>query len=192
MNRHADLLKLLLPPVAYDRRAPRITAEVEAVGARLDAFNAEADSLQREIDPRTASALLPDWERVYGLPDECRGAADMVADRRARLAAKVAETGGLSKSYFIGIATALGYQNVTIDRFRPTTCEASCEAALMDEAWRAAWRINVPGQQDIYRAASCESVCEEPLDAYKQGPLECLIDRLKPADSIALFNYGEP
>lgn len=190
MGKHADLLKLLLPPVAYDPTGPALSAESEAVGKQLDDFEAIVDSLPLEIDPRTASALLPEWERTYGLPDDCQGPAETIPDRRARLAAKVAETGGLSLPYFLGLATALGYQNVSITKFKPTTCEMACEDALRDESWRFAWQINVPGQQNVHRYFSADSACDEPVDAYKQGPLECLIARLQPADSIALFNYG--
>jgi uncharacterized protein YmfQ (DUF2313 family) len=190
MSRHADLLKLLLPPVAYDKAAPALSAEIEAEGQRLDEFEDAATALLDEIDPRTTTNLLPEWERVYGLPDECRGAADTVADRRARLAAKVAETGGLSRAYFISIATALGYQGVTIDAFKPTTCEMPCDGAFRDESWRFALRMNVPGQQNVHRYFSAAAGCDEPVDSYKQGPLECLIAKLQAPEVVVLFNYG--
>jgi uncharacterized protein YmfQ (DUF2313 family) len=190
MNSHADLLKLLLPPVAYDKAGPVLSAELAAEGRQLDDYQAMVEAILLEGDPRTASALLPDWERVYGLPDECRGVAETIAERRARLAAKVAETGGISKNYFLALASALGYQNVSIDSFKPTSCEASCEAQLFEEPWRFAWRVNLPGQQSVHRYASCDSSCEDPLESYKQGPLECLFNKLNPAEAVVLFNYG--
>ncbi|TCS38471.1 uncharacterized protein YmfQ (DUF2313 family) [Paucimonas lemoignei] len=189
MSRHADLLKLLLPSEAYDKSGAALTADVEGVGNQLDGFQLLVEAILLEIDPRTTSMLLPDWERVYGLPDECRGAVETLADRRNRLAAKVAETGGISKSYFIRLAAALGYPNVTITKFKPTNCEMSCEGAFRDESWRFAWQMNVPGQTDIHTQFSAESSCEEPVDFYKQGPLECLITKLQPAEGIVLFNY---
>jgi uncharacterized protein YmfQ (DUF2313 family) len=191
MSAHADLLKLLLPPVAYDKAGPVLSAEIEAEGKQLDEFEAFVQALQVEMDPRTATALMPDWERNHGLPDECRSEAETIIERRVRLAAKVAEVGGISKPYFLNLAASLGYENVSITSFKPTTCEMSCEAPLMEEDWRSAWRVNVPGQQNIHRFFTCESSCEDPVDSYKQGPLECLFIKLKPADSIVLFNYGE-
>ncbi|OFJ46389.1 hypothetical protein BA896_021780 [Janthinobacterium lividum] len=190
MGLHANLLKLLLPPVAYEKTGPTLSAEIFAEGKQLDDYQAMVEALLPETDPRSTTALLPDWERVYGLPDECRGAADTVADRRARLATKVAETGGLSAPYFIALAAALGYTGVTITSFRPTTCEMSCEGAVRDETWRFAWQVNVPNQQNVHRFFSAESASEDPVDAYRQGPVECLFIKLKPAGSLVLFNYN--
>lgn len=189
MDKHADLFKLLLPPVAYERTGERLTVLVEAEGAQLDRFAEDVATLPRELDPRSASYLLADWERVYGLPDECRKASDTIVDRRLRLAAKVAETGGISRDYFLSLAAALGYTDVTITSFKPWNCEMSCEAQLLSESDRFAWRVNVPGQQTVYRQFTAESSCEDPIDAYKQGPLECLFIKLQPADGDLIFNY---
>jgi len=191
MNRHSDLLKLLLPPVAYDRTDVALTAEVNAIGTQLDVVQTVVTDLLVELDPRTASALLPEWEASYGLPDECYADTDTVADRRLRLAGKVAETGGISKPYFLNLATQLGYHDVSITRFTQTTCEMSCEDALYDGSWLFAWQVNIPGQQTIHQYFGIDSSCEDPLDSYKQGPLECLLLRLNPGDAVVLFNYEE-
>lgn len=188
---HADLLKRLLPPVSYDPTGRGMAGQAEGVGRALDDVQAIIDELPLELEPRTTNYLLTEWERSYGLPDECQVAVETIAERRARLAAKVAETGGISRPYFIGLATALGYQNVTITNFKPATCEMSCEDALRDELSRFVWQMNVPNQQGIHRFLSCDSACDEPIDSYKQGPLECVIGKLQPADAIVIFNYGE-
>lgn len=190
MGLHADLLKLLLPAVAYEKAGPALSAEVVAEGNQLDAFQDLIEALPPETDPRSTSALLQDWERVYGLPDECRGQADTIADRRLRLVAKVAETGGLSKPYFIALASALGYTGVTITSFKPTNAEMGCEDAVRDESWRRAWQVNMPNQQNVHRLFSAESASEDPVDVYRQGPVECLIGKLKPAHTLVLFNYN--
>lgn len=64
---HADLLKLLLPPSSIDPNGPAIGAELSAEGSALDIAQWAADQILVEMDPRTTSALLADWERVYGL-----------------------------------------------------------------------------------------------------------------------------
>lgn len=191
MNLHAELLKLLLPPVAYERNGSALSILFAAEASVLDLFEDDLVALIREIDPRTASYLLQDWERIYGLPDECQQAADTIVDRRLRLGAKVAETGGISRDYFLALAKALGYQDVSITSFKPMTCEDSCEGQLLSEMDRFAWRVNMSSQQKVYRQITAESSCEDPIDAYKQGPLECLLTKLQPADGDLLFNYEE-
>jgi uncharacterized protein YmfQ (DUF2313 family) len=189
MSLHANLLKLLLPAFAYDKSGLALSAEIAAEGAQLDAFQAMVDALLLETDPTTTDVLLPDWERVYGLPDACTAAGATVAQRRAYLVAKVAEQGGLSKSYFLNLAVLLGYANTTITTFRPTSCEASCEVPLCDEPWRFAWVVNLPHEGDNHSFFRADSTCTEVVDYYLVGTLECLFMRLKPAHTYVLFTY---
>lgn len=189
MSGHASLLKLLLPPIAYDKNGPVLSAEIAAHAAQLDAFQQLVDALMVEIDPRTTDLLLTSWERVYGLPDACVGAGATLQERRTYLAAKVAETGGLSKPYFERLAQVLGYQDTTIAAFQPCHCEMSCEAALRDEPWRLAWEVNLPNEGDNYAVFRADSPCTDPVDYYLVGTLECLFSRLKPAHTLLLFTY---
>lgn len=189
MSAHADLLKLLLPAIAYDKTGLALSAEIAAEGAQLDAFQALVDALVIETDPRTTNLLLADWERVYGLPDACGSIGVTLADRRAYLTAKVAESGGLSKRYFDNLASVLGYADTTITAFRPTSCESSCESALVDEPWRFAWQVNLPHEGDNYGAFCADSVCTDAVDYYLMGVLECVFMRLKPAHTYVLFTY---
>lgn len=117
MSAHVSFLKLLMPAAAYDTAAPQITAQLSAEGNQLDAVESGIAALLLEIDPRTAVQLLPDWERVYGLPDSGLITATTVAERQVRLASKVMQTGGLSKAYFQSLLEQAGYA-VVIDEPR--------------------------------------------------------------------------
>ncbi len=117
MSTHIDFLKLLLPAGVYERSASQLSAELTAEANRLDEVQASVASLLLEMDPRTAVLLLSDWERVYGLPDEGLTVANTVAERQARLSAKVMQTGGLSKQYFQTLLQQAGY-TVLIDEPR--------------------------------------------------------------------------
>lgn len=189
MSAHADLLKLLLPAVAYDKTGAALSAEILAEGAQLDGFQAVVEALLVETDPRTTNLLLSDWERVYGLPDACGSTGDTIEERRAYLVAKVAETGGLSKRYFDNLAIVIGYVDTTISAFVPTSCESSCETALFDEPWRFAWQVNLPHEGDNYSAFCADSICTDAVDLYMMGVLECVFMRLKPAHTYVLFTY---
>lgn len=189
MSAHADLLKLLLPPVAYDRTGVALSAEIAAEGAQLDAFQALMATLLLETDPRTTDVLLPDWERVYGLPDACVGAGSTVEQRRAYLAAKVAETGGIARTYYENLAVVLGYPETTIKGCKPTSCEMSCDSPVRDETWRFAWTVNIPHQTDNHGFFRADSSCTDAVDYYLMGVLECVFMRLKPAHTHVLFTY---
>lgn len=189
MNKHADLLKMLLPPVAYEPNAPLLSADCEIQGVALDQSQIDADVLLAELDPRTTSLLLPDWERNYGLPDPCAGQAQTVAERRARLVQKVTERGGLSIPYFINVAERLGFPGVTITEFRPAKCTSKCTAAVYSAAWIGVWQVNVP-QTETIRVLNVRGRCNEPLRSWGNQILECVIRRLKPSDTHVLFAYG--
>lgn len=83
-----------------------------------------ADLLLRESDPRATIELLPEWERAFGLPDDCNAEVLTIQVRRQALVNRITEIGGQSIAYFQGIATALGYQ-VTIYEYLPYMCGLS-------------------------------------------------------------------
>lgn len=70
------------------------------------------------MTPFTAVALLSDWERVLGLSVS---SGMTIQARRQQIMAKLNETGGLSRSYFIRLAKSLGY-DITIDEPEPFRC----------------------------------------------------------------------
>lgn len=117
MANHANLLKALLPPVAYDRTGAVLNAELIAEGKQLDDYQNKVNALLLEIDPRTTVELLPDWERVYGLPDDGLTVATTIEERQLLLTAKVSAIGGLSKPYFQNLLETAGY-TVLIDQPR--------------------------------------------------------------------------
>lgn len=186
---HSQILKYLLPPVAYDPNGCQLSAELYAEGAAIDAALTYGDSLLNEFFPDACMATLPDWERAYGLPDSCQATTQSITERRAALVAKVRASGGLSKQYFRQLAADLGYTGVAIDEYRPTTCDDNCGVALLDDNWRAAWYVNSP-DASLHVIANCDDAVEGALDVYKTGPLECMVSRLKPADTTVVFTYG--
>ena len=93
------------------------------VGAWEWVSGRDADLLDIESFPGSAVELLPDWERVTGLPDPCLPTpADLsIRDRQLRVVAKLARRGGQSPRYLIALAKRAGYA-VTIEEFRPLMC----------------------------------------------------------------------
>lgn len=187
---HADLLKLLLPPVSIDLGAPALAAELAAEGAALDAAAAKADGLLDEADPRTTAALLADWERVAGLPDGCivaSGVAQSSAQRRAALVARITMLGGQSAAYFVALALALGYV-VTITEGHPHTTQHDTQDPVTDEEYRFIWYVNAPLDTVINKTTQDDT--QMPTAVWGNTLLECVINRFKPAHTLVLFLYS--
>lgn len=186
----AQLQALLPPGSAWPHDADTdLTRLLSANAIELVRVSARADQLLNEADPRTASELLSDWERVAGLPDPCVTADLTVDQRRASLVAKLTSLGGQSRAYFIALAESLGYANSTITEYRPMTCNDTCNDALNSADDRFVWQINLTQQGGTF-IANCGSTCDSPLQAWGDEAIECQISRYKPAHTNVIFAYA--
>lgn len=158
-----------------------------------DEFTRESgrvDDLLSEFIPGGAREMLPDWERVLGLPDVCcsPGASTTMTQRRARVAEKLTSIGGQSRTFFIGLAAQLGYTDTSITEFRQMTCQDPCDQEVYGPAWNFAWQLNV-GDYFTIHTMTCDDSCDSPLRSWEQNELLCRINQLKPAHTIALVNW---
>ena len=141
--------------------------------------------------PQSAVELLPEWEATLGLPDSCGGAPESIAERQARVVVKLQEPGGMSKGYFLNLAAVLGYADVTIAEFEPSHCEMTCGSPVVDEVFRFLWEVNIPHQGDNRAVFRADTRCNNRVDNYMFGALECQLMRLKPAHTQVIFTYKE-
>lgn len=181
---HAELLKRLLPHGPYDPSAPVVSAELEAEGKALDEARATAAQILHELDPRTASVTLLDWERVYGLFGVDLG----IDQRRAAVSAKATMHGGQSRPHLIGLAEKLGFPGTTITEYKRANCNSNCNDALYSDADLFCWTLNVDALGGYY-AANCNSNCNSALGSWGYSTLEKLINLYRPAHTRVLFNY---
>ncbi|MGT2507920.1 YmfQ family protein [Cupriavidus basilensis] len=213
-NYRQQLLRLLPEGPAWPQEEGDLAVRLleKLAKSYLDAHKS-AELLHEEADPRSTSVLLDDWERNFGLPDECLSAAATVAERRARLTQKVVWSGGQSRAFFIGLLGALGYPTtpgdpsgasldldfigqqyridgyVTITEFKPFRANSKCNAALNQGGWRHAWRINIPSSATV-RAMTVTGRCNEPLASWGDPGLMCLLSKHKPAHTVLYISYG--
>jgi uncharacterized protein YmfQ (DUF2313 family) len=184
-------LQALLPP---GRAFPRTESSVwsgllSAWAEECARVDARAAGLLQELDPRTAQESIPEWERMLGLPSPCMaGIEQTVEQRRGAILAQLRARGGQSRAYFIDLAAAAGYQ-ITITEFRPCRSNMRSNARTLGSDWRFAWQVNAPAAT-VWRFRS-NSRSGEPLAAWGDELLECLIRRHAPAETIVLFAYGE-
>lgn len=184
-------LQALLPPGPAwpkddDALLTRLLGSVAAELARVDG---RAQRLVEEADPRTVAELFADWESVAGLPDSCAaafGGDQTMAQRRAALVGRLTTLGGQSPAYFIGLAAALGYA-ISITEFSAHTVNDDVEYPLYDTAWNFAWQVN--SALNTITDITVDSTVEDPIAAWGNALLECVINRLKPAHTTVLFSY---
>ena len=205
---YADAWSRLLPVgQAWPRHPESILARLllgqSGVWGRID--GRAADLLELETDPRLTNELLPEWERAYGLPDECLAEPLSIAERRRALIERMTLEGGQSRAFFIAAAAALGY-SIEIVEYSPFMVGVSRIGdtrpnGLPHEQYR--WEI-APPETRFYWTVKVGAVrmtwfrigwgggqvgVDPHLRIALATDLECLFRRWKPAHTEIVFNY---
>lgn len=169
-----------------------------------------------EAFPPTSFRLLPDWERVLGLPEPCFPVAQTLEERRLQVREKLARRpGGQSRPYFIGLAERLGYHQpgpsesdleaeigfqvgqldqIRIKEFRPFMAGMSRAG---DTTWtiappkmRFCWIVTLPGDRlTWFRCGASRSGVDTHLTIRRADDLECVMRKLKPGHTNLIFDY---
>lgn len=139
------LVQLLPRGVAWDQWDPE-DRDPLLRGLAHEAARVELRVWQflEELDPRTTLELLPDWERVYGLPEKCGVPPSTIDGRRRALHAKMAAKPQGNIPFFLQLAENLGYPNAEIRGLHnPFTCNSDCIDALFgwEGGWADAWMM---------------------------------------------------
>jgi uncharacterized protein YmfQ (DUF2313 family) len=144
---------------------------------------------QLEKSPVATSPIL----NPVGAPAATTRAADQryvatVAERRARVLARLIERFEPTPAAIIGLAARLG-DAVTLTEFTPFDCEDTCERAVRDEPWAHAFQVAGSAQQVVVEF-TCEDTSETPLSQWRTGAYECAIRRFAPAHTVPIFTYA--
>lgn len=116
--------------VAFAQLLPRGIAWPRAIGSTLMKVvngqsgiwgfvdDSAARLLEFESDPRKTTALIPEWERAFGLPDPCIAEPITLGERRFALVQRMTLLGAQSREFFKATALSIGYA-ITITEYRP-------------------------------------------------------------------------
>lgn len=186
-------LQATLPPGRALPRAPgaRLTKLLTALAAQFKAAQDRLEAVLVQWDPRVATTLLTDWEQLLGLPDECQADLTLTVGDRQRIAfARLTEQGGQSVAYFKALLAAYGEPDAVIDhKFRPATCNDTCNDELFSEADRFVWRVRIQHPPENVRAMTCNDNCNDALQLYQPALAECPLQERKPAHTVLVFAY---
>jgi uncharacterized protein YmfQ (DUF2313 family) len=173
---YLNLLKSLLPKgKAWTREVTSILHQfLFGEADELARVDARSDVLLSERDSRTVNELLPEYEEELGLPDDCSEAAETIEERRRAVNTKVLSLGGQHPQYYIDLALAVGSVIKIIEYITP----------------RFHFSIVTDGRTIVeFICGSSES--GDPLTFIPPAVyLECIINRLKPAHTVANFVYS--
>lgn len=145
----------------------------------------------QEADPRTTTDLLPDFERVYGLPDACTTTSTSLIARRAEVLRKMRAPVGQSEPAIASVVHALGLP-CTVESHRLAVIdELEIGDYLYDEAWAHSLTIHLPDPPVVFFQADF-SGAGDPLAEWVGELLECAVERVAPAHAALVFAYDIP
>lgn len=176
MDRYTEQLIQLQPPgiglpTDEDSHWVKILA---GTAQEYERIHGRIDDLANEVQLLSGTELLSEWEAVLGLPDPCAPPPTDPDLRRQRIRAKLAETGGQSAAYFIGIANALGI-TVDITQWQPFEIGISGMGDPVGGGEQTlVWQMNFLGTPDAERVAL----------------IKCIVSRAAPAHTLVLFSTG--
>lgn len=148
------------------------------------------------------NALMPDtvsdefvrrWEIQLGIPDDCtRMNSYTLEERKRNIVSKLRLTGGQSIKYYTSLMESLGYNYNSVDEFSASRIGDDCDSFLRGSDWDYTWRVNIAQDAKIESFATCESECDVFLGSVSNDlMLECLLQSVKPAHTLLLFDYFE-
>lgn len=185
---HHSLVAPLLPKGPL-WRAPLLLQLVRPIGDALARVDARLLDLLRESDPRTTVAMLEDWELALGLPDPCLALLPTVFQRRAEAARKFLGDAAMTPRFYLELARRMGFDVMVIE-FVAATFSHPLGEPLTPETAVHTWSVVAPATSVIDRRIG--DGMGDPFRAWGNAPLECVVERLKPAHTQPLFAYLPP
>lgn len=173
-----QLQQLLPPGPAFDLELqPDVAQTMAALAPELARADCNGEALLLELNPATATVLLPVWEGYLGLPDICVvPGSQTLEERRAAVIDKLTATGAPQLSYYrkLGVQSGIPIQ---IEEFRPARVgPAKVGDFLYGAGWPWSW------------------IASAPVEAYgteAAATLDCRLQRDAPEYTDVVLGFGK-
>lgn len=186
---YVEQLRELLPPgkALDDGGDGVLTQLLTGLAQEYARVDASAGNLIDESLPDSTFQLLPDWERVCALPDDCTPAGQAIEQRRQAVCARLLGNGTPSIPYLTAVAAQLGY-TVIVERCRARRYGLPLGTPYGGIPWQFTWEVHAPLitlNSRTYGAATYGS----PYASWQNDVLECVIKQHAPAHTVVHFIY---
>lgn len=187
---HQEVLSLLPGGWIWPREPGSLLAAVlRPLAEEAAELEATAEAMLAQLDPRTATLCLTDFERVLGADPCGRDLATMTVPERQQLAhQRWTARGGQSIAYFTALAARRGIE-IRIKEARPSQVGVlTAGAELVESREQFVWRVELLlGAWDYFRAG--EHTAGELLYWFDLSDVDCDLRRLKPAHTELVTAY---
>lgn len=189
----AQLRALLPPGPAWSgEMGAEVDQVLQCLAPEFARVDARGDALLAEMDPRTVRELLPDWERVMGLPDTCLGPSQSFDDRRAAVFRRMFEVGDARMAYYVQIAVSFGYTNAQGVEYRAPRFGRARFGQSRFGTWAQQffWGLRLGGALAGGRRFGA-TVWGERFGGNPNEGVECVVRREAHAHTVVMFDYEQ-
>ena len=194
-NDYLEMIWALYPKgLAWIRENGTLNKINAAVADELVKVDGRIQALLNEADPRKTAEMITDWERVWGLPDECTPLGSTMQERRAAIISKIIMAGRMSPAFYQALIKEMGYDADDLIEWKPLVIGETITTGTMtdpDPLTRFCWGWAVYGlSSNMFECGVSE--CLDPLGDWSEGAeLLCRMNKLKPAHTQVIFNFEE-
>jgi uncharacterized protein YmfQ (DUF2313 family) len=190
----AAAIKLLPRGPAWNRNPKSATGQLmDAIALEQTNIDADIDVLEKNMNPATAEELMPEYEDMYGLPDDCASSDQTMQERRQALMSKVRKKDIPTVGWLKSFAKRLGY-DIDITTHRPFICglnRCGDMLGLGADPINGVISVEITGNHIIQFICGV-SRCGDYLGFIRPATdLECHFNKIIPADILAIYNYHQ-
>lgn len=151
-------------------------------------FRSKINEVSNEYNPKTTTKLIEEWEQFVGIPDDCIPVASTIEQRRLNVLLKLAGINATTEKQFKNIASILGYNIEVSNGVSTSTFPLTLPFLLISEA-SAPFTIVITLPSSIQPNGFTLTF---PFTLTSQQPaiLDCLFNKLKPANTQLFFRYS--
>lgn len=160
-----------------------------ALSEELLRLEQKANDLVSEANPITMSDATTSRRLEVGLPDSCKGEPLTFQEKRNEVIAKWRATGYQTREYYLSVALAYGYQIKVYDKAYPSFKIGTTPINTIGfgDAWLLSWDVYYVGN-DIAFFRGDMSLSEESLEVPITIPLDCILEKIKPAHTSIIYH----
>lgn len=151
-------------------------------------FRNKINEVSNEYNPQKTTALIEEWEAFVGIPDGCIPIASTIEQRRLNILLKLAGINATTEQQFKNIASILGYNIEVSNGVSTSTFPLTLPFLLISEA-SAPFTIVITLPASI-QPQGLPLTFPFTLTAQQPSILNCLFDKLKPANCKLFFRYS--
>ena len=151
-------------------------------------FRSKINEVADEYNPQKTTALIQEWEQFVGIPDDCIPVASTIEQRRLNVLLKLAGINATTEKQFKNVASILGYNIEVSNGVSTSTFPLTLPFLLISEA-SAPFTIVITLPSSIQPNGFALTF---PFTLTSQQPaiLDCLFNKLKPANTQLFFRYS--